>query len=1583
MLNPAIFLFSLLCCLILAVRGVAPLQQLTEFTLSPNETIRINLNDYFNGYKLKVSLENNTFTNASISEPFVLRHDITFNYNMKVFRADDEDPYFYTLDDKNTFRLYAKQNDHPTNTTIGNPLQFTSPTGSLACQQVAKVLDASSPNIIYFIIDCDWISPTQANLSSFQVVQYNLSETAPAAILTLVAPNQQFNSNFTTFQCNRTLLMNVTVLYRFCPISVNPQSGPWSVEDDLAYYSQIEIYNFIAPKINFLWTIRPEEMDLDQVKIESLLFWGQHLIIVDYSYGIYFIRNDNFVFSLYNSHESYSSTNKLLDYKFEVDDNFPESELILLLETDGYLSELTIAWNQTISVWNYNLNFDSIAANAKILNDYVAVNAYWASNQTNRFLKIYKRDYPTILFDIQNSIIVGEPGSVSTLPPASDFYRNQNKIFLLQTTATQSSLKICEIQSLFLEITATVNVSSFTQVPPYTINISSMAEDDGSPEFSYLVTIPVAVMPLSEPTMYPNKQLNLSYTATEKDISYPLSGTCKGPAMLYGWLVQPTRFELQNLTIKETSNFKATGPIQDSTHILSDLSNNTFIFFAWNSNITQDVKTLSIVWQQCETCNVSLIECYFRKNLLGNIVYDKCTLISNLIGNVRLNTLLVQGSYAYVTFKEDPQDLNVFELSTLNQVADGFTRNCSRIDLRPSSKEHIYCFCYSIEGDITIMKINGASIVTLTGFDSMTKNTTRFIDTSLLDDGIIVYRNHTHLFIDLLAKKDESMNILTTMHASSLQVLDDSSNGSLKIYTIRLDSGNKLVVINTGNNSITEFCLQNPYRIRYLRQYPIYDFVLLKEQPLFISGNSFFFVTANSSDHQYQYYLVYDPSKDSGSVLLYFDSIVQVGDGFENRNIWIPHSEDPLIVDLTKEGILINLIEKNPVVTGSFDLGLPSSATSPYISASFAIRCVSFGYHLRKAPYYHEGSYTVSTTLELQDRKIYLQKINNTQTEFDFSAPEVQLQPITADLFSGPIMGYNLYCSSTSNDCPYVLKDYLNKNYAYTTYLNSTKVYGDPLKIRAINDSWVVLLSQYRISFISIPDGMEEISSYDLRTFSLKCEQFYEAKEINSIMVVCQKGTLSVNFLVFSLNNRSIKKDTPIIPKLVELPVGVRFWKINRMVVFDDLVLVLARQDSNYNTNSIDIFRISKNWFSYKFCLVEQIRLNKYREAGDINIDHIAAQRFPSLDGDNNTFHLQITVQQSKAVLNLILNITLKGTRYSRCAIPGNPDDVYELSVWELKTLDIPNKIMQYEAYEQKAITNPYNSTTTITYVNIANFSLNSMNQRLADCYYLIGTSRHVYMIDTSLNFTNSDAISSRSAITTIYRQYMRCQNIYSERPMFVGNFLLVYCLSKGDTPTTYLMLYKNGSNCKISSYDPGVVECWPVQMFEMGYNAPVVSMSSYVKNESSRIDKVKMVPKQHLLITSYLDQFSDYDLSDDLTLILRDDYFRDREHKILETRTQLILEGENFDRNTGGRAILTVYNYVRPEEVDDYYDILGLILYGFFFGCAIVVVYLVSKVVKRAIDESKKDSNKDMYSFLGKSPAKQAGKKTRQFEFA
>ena len=55
MLNPAIFLFSLLCCLILAVRGVAPLQQLTEFTLSPNETIRINLNDYFNGYKLKVS----------------------------------------------------------------------------------------------------------------------------------------------------------------------------------------------------------------------------------------------------------------------------------------------------------------------------------------------------------------------------------------------------------------------------------------------------------------------------------------------------------------------------------------------------------------------------------------------------------------------------------------------------------------------------------------------------------------------------------------------------------------------------------------------------------------------------------------------------------------------------------------------------------------------------------------------------------------------------------------------------------------------------------------------------------------------------------------------------------------------------------------------------------------------------------------------------------------------------------------------------------------------------------------------------------------------------------------------------------------------------------------------------------------------------------------------------------------------------------------------------------------------------------------------------------------------------------------
>jgi hypothetical protein len=187
--------------------------------------------------------------------------------------------------------------------------------------------------------------------------------------------------------------------------------------------------------------------------------------------------------------------------------------------------------------------------------------------------------------------------------------------------------------------------------------------------------------------------------------------------------------------------------------------------------------------------------------------------------------------------------------------------------------------------------------------------------------------------------------------------------------------------------------------------------------------------------------------------------------------------------------------------------------------------------------------------------------------------------------------------------------------------------------------------------------------------------------------------------------------------------------------------------------------------------------------------------------------------------------------------------------------------------------------------------------------------------------------------------------------------------------------MYKNGQNCKVSDYHPNITECWPVQMIDMGYNATIYSTSRYFTSEMPGANN------QHLLVSSYVSQFLDLNINQHLAIILKDNRLRTPKNK--ELRTQLTLEGKNFDRVTGGRATLTVANYIEPEVEDNSGDILGLIFYGLCLGCAIVLIYISIKIAKRAIDESQRDSNKDMYSFLGKSPRKIKRTPSLEYEFS
>mgnify|MGYP000852554605 FL=1 len=1554
--------------------SVSPLKDLMNLTLFPNETTRIDLNEYFVGYKLNVSLENNTFDNATITQPFEVENTVDYEFPFNVFVADEEDPFLYTLDAWNTFRLFLKQNYAPTNILIGTPIDLSAgkPSGSIACQQVAKTVLPESPDIFYFIVDCNW-----QNNSSFQVIMYNSSEPDNASKVKLQAQDQISPSNLTAYGCNTTLLTNGSLVYRFCPLSRNPNAtlsrSERNSSKNTTYYGFIEVYAFSAPNLTLIRHLGAGDMSLDYVAIESVLYWDQQLIIVDYGYGIYFIWNNNLQFSFNASHETYSEMNRLMDYRFETRGNFPENNILLLLRTDNYLSQLTITKNQVVELRNYNLNFDSVATDANIMENFIAVKAKSDTLKTDQFLKIYKRDNPVILFDLQDNNNVNNVTNEVALLDASEFFKTQDKIFVLYSQPTRFMLKICRIQSLFLEITATINVTAFTNTPPIAISVTSVSENTGLPYYSYNATISVAVIPSAIPVVYPEKQLNLTTVTSESDFEFPLAGTCKGPAMIYGWLVQPIKRDLINVNIKDTISYKANVPILESPFrkspfSLSDLTNRTFIYYHWKKNdLPTNMSLLSIVWQQCENCSVYLIECWSVEKFPGNIGVENCTLAASYTGGSALNSLLIQGGYVYITFKKDPHKLTIFTKADWKLVSDNMTDYCDRIELRPAEKNYIYCFCYyGKSGELTdIFKIKGNSYRSLKNFSSLTQNSTKFVDTALLDDGVIVYRDQFNVYIDILWKKDDTSDALVTIHASSLQVYDETARGNFKIFLAKLRTDSRLVILDISRNKITEYSIFNPFQIQYRREYPLYDFILTESQPLFISGNDFFVVTANSSDHKSQYYLLYDPSKDSGSVLLYFDVIPQSEGNINLRNIYVPLFKTPSIIAFNNAGLKISLIEKNPYVYGSFNLDQPSSMDDPFVYASFAIKCVSFSYNLRKPGYLQEGSYNVYSTLQLQDRKVFLQRLSSNLTEFDFTDNMTQYQPIKYNYFSGPIEKYALNCSGSTSGCPYALKDFLTLNYEYTTYLNSTKFYGSPWKVRAINDTWVVLLSEYRISFISIVHGMEEMNYYDLRIFSLQCQEFYEARDISSIVVVCQKGTLSVNFLVFNLTDQALMSGNKLTPKLVELPQGVRYSKISRMALFDDLVIVLARQDINLNSNSLDIYRLSGSSSGYKFCLVKQIQLNNYRKAGDINIDHFYAHKF-SFDDEEATTHLMITLQQPKAMLNLVLNITQYGDKYSKC-MP--PDGVYSINVWLLNPLDIPNSIMQYDAFEQGKELNPYDVGTEMAFVTTSTFNVNTMNN-IVSCTYIIGTSQHTYILDTVLNFSETHSASN---ITRVYRKYTRCQNVYLERPLHIQDFVIVFCVADL-TNTTHLLLYKDDRNCRVSDYSSDITECWPVQMLDLGNNAYMYSASSYSKQ-----DKKDGAWNDHLLVTSYVSQFVDINVNQNMQVILKDDYFRKTD--IGEIRTQLILEAKNFDRVTGGRAMLTVSNFVSNNKEDNYAEILSLIFYGFIIGCAIVLIYGSSKIVKQAIEESKKDMNKDMFSFLGKTPKK--GKTQLEYEFS
>ena len=1408
-----------------------------------------------------------------------------------------------------------------------------------------KYPHTTDPSTSYFLIDCDYKSYIHSSYSELIfIVSYDHSQKK----LSKVTSFYPFSKIFA--KCRRKLLYNDTLLYRFCPLSLNPE-GRESIETghlantDLSY-SSIELYRLTNSDHSQKKLITSDTIGLERMAIDDIILYQLTIVIVDYRFGFYNVLvQDDGTFDQTLSYQTFANRNQLMDYKLEFLNMFPDYCLILVLNTDNYISEISITNNSsdtnsgysTKILAGYNLNYNGTASNAILLKSYLVIMAHRLdTRETVEYLmKIYRRGQGDILHDL--------PCDIGThLTSITNFYKDQDKFFTVSADTSSTTVVVHQVQRVLLEIIGTYAPSDYIELAALQLQINKRTK----------VTINVSMIPNS-PFIY--SQPDIWFYTSNSTFMYSLNQVCKGPAIAYGWSIPPQILAYQNATIITNWNIKTDAPIERSSHHLSDLNEFAALEFMWH----EQGSYLSILWQNYKFSNLKLIQCHYREMTIGKMVLDHCSIDGSHSPNKTVKDAVFGRDSIYIIYQSHPLVVYVFSQDNLALVTSydmsKIVPGCVDLHLEPSTNG--FCFCSKADNSLQVIQLAGNDIQFIQNVVPYNNTSVLHFDSTLLSHGLMVYSDQTHVYVDKLELREtqDKASSFLAMPLCAQQIVPSTATKGFLMSVVVTQQDELLIITNLEENRIQEFSIKQPSHMKYLRDYPLMGFVLTDEQPDFKSGNDFIIVKAKSKELEMQYFLVFDPTKDSGNVFLYIDSI-HYNYQSKIQNIWVPRNSFPIIVNLTKDGIEMSLLERNPYVYGQFNIDTVSNESDPAVSACFGISCVTFSYHLRSSSDYFKSSFGVTTELTLQDRAIYVRDFDRDQTVFDFKNESTQHTLMSNYFFSGPVGKYDLKCLDSDNDCPYTLRDFLTPNYGYTSYLTSRLDFGAPIKIRAYNDSLLVQLSEYRITFISLSGSVTEISHYNLRAFSLKCDEFVTSDTNSSLLLVCQRDRLTVDFLVFSLLEEDLYKEE-LSPKFMELPQGIQFAEITRMMIDDDIILLVGRQRINFDFSSLYIMRVGSDWDH--LCLVQRVELDQYSLIGDIDIDYFSSAFFNLEEDQGNQVHTGVLIQEDNQVLMLLLNITRVGERYSTC--PKTTENiVYQVSIWKFFELDVVETVAEFQQNDL------YNTTGgllnfTIGYASIEAFEVTkdtSMTFKV-----LLGTSAHTYFLTTKVAL---DREVSVSWINYVFRRYINCQNWFPEPPLLTFNdsYFFGFCIGDSEQGETNLLVYKLDENCQIyTRYN--LTECMPVRMLDIGYRSNRLSISYYKTAADASVSDSWQSSTKHLLVTSSMCQFTDFSLYDELALVLKDEYFLAR--NLTDTRTQLGLVARNTEdnNNTEQRVTLTVYNYNAPQDDDDYLQILGLVLYGFIMGLIVVVIYGLSKVIKHLLEERKK--GQDYYPFLGK----------------
>ena len=1356
-----------------------------QISLGFHETKLLDLNDFIIGENVTIAVNasdsNISLVDYQLYPPITFSPTLNIPDSLKIINTEIEH-YIYALSQQNILYMIGKTNYQ--NVQTMNLNQY-----SANLKQCMSLVIISNTQLI---IDCDLSNSTQVFiivLVQNNVLSFNTTQIAP----------QVFQNNCS----ERRLVTANEYFFKYCPCDSSEENAKSS-----------QIFTLHKLALRYITDINQASLGLTSpLCIQNFTGTSQfsdlnQIVLADKNNGVisFLLQGQppNATFQLGVPIFLPSS-----DLKYLARKTFNNSQYELKFSTN-FLIQLknNFVYEISASSQGYSLSHEYLLKNnhnisgAAITQDYVVFMI--EKNDTASTLKIMEQQTSILFYTItlNSNVLLG----------ASDLEPNDVYVVNTQAGSTTQITKITFNNNLLKLSCCSQQITSLS---PQQLSLSVCDLND-SRCFNANLTFYVFPDNFYDPILVQKYNLTQKVFADSQEFKIPLRDLIVSPVPSIFTSKTPERISLylnQSFLFHDIIN-------GSSEIIINDLyEKSSFIDMYW----LEEGKTLDIVAQLKlnNKSNIQVIRCN-----MGQDKIESCSIIQTFQDlGLTIRQIIYSNSKLYVSLGDSAfiyafyGDTFEFYLQTKNPEIQ-----CKRISVNTQSSGDLYCFS---DNQICLFNFNfkGKSTSFLGCFYNLSAGTIVKVNDYFLDNQFLLIGNETHV----IALETSNTPDFTQIFA--FQVC--SSFCQFEVYLHGLSSlDKKMIILDFTHNFITEYDINNPSQILFLRNYPLYGARLSQSFQLSTKPVTEFLPVFVENcclqDPTHASLFIYNPEVETNQLLF------AISQGVDPQVKYYYFTGDQFASVASIDPNNLQLINFYGIPQIGFNISLDSHMLQEAFIFNVSLDYTSFPQFTSQSPVV-EKEFSVICDFS----NFYISNISvGENITIDFSNRDSY--PIRAP-FLGPLSDFALECNTSSNSsCPYTLRSFYQRYFFYVNYYQTVVKYGYPMKLHMI-DNHLVHLTQKTLNILKIGAGPQDTTTTDITPYG----QCFDLIIVNStIYILCQCYYQTFSLLVQEYSSSSSLNKNPTI---TELEIPLQFQGVQKVKIHENFIFLLGNSTQTSSISDISIYQFDST-----------------------TISHI--QDFSTLFPEFTSFTIQ---EFDIQLITTTMSLSGNSSRFATFLI--YTDNLYYTEI-TLTTFDNGTTTVERDLLipiQVKTLFNEIYEVGSLQYISIENLMLDelpTMDFTNYTCSVLLGTSFNIY----SANIT-WDTIDFYPLIVpnTIYKGYSGCTTYYGEQLKYLDEFMATLCYQVNQNKTlgplggkifTLLLYNQDYNNVSRQVDNQNVSIFFPITMISRQI---VENVSSFVLYDTDSFRE----KTHHVILSNSLLQFEDYVVFDGVELVKDPNY--------------------------------------------------------------------------------------------------------------